>query len=107
GVSTPGATVGVVMLMLGNSALSMLPYIMYDHDYPLIMNVYTDSVFGIAGVLIIVLYLLRIVDRRDGIACSWRPATLVVPAVIMAAFNYTAELNALIIRSEEHTSELQ
>jgi hypothetical protein len=83
--------------MLGNSALSLLPHIVYDHDYPLIMNIYADSLFGIAGCLIIVLFVLRLwTDGGSDAAPRWI-ATLTVPGLFMFAFNYTAELDALIM----------
>jgi hypothetical protein len=97
-LSRGAAAIGVIILMLGGSALSLLPYIMYDHDYPLIMNIYADSVFGIAGFVIVVMYLLHPGSSdEDASGPLWGPADFVVPAVIMMAFNYTAELDALVV----------
>jgi len=98
-VSRMGAVAGVFILMLGNSALSLLPYIMYDHDYPLMLNIYADSIFGIAASLIIVAYLFQHRQPKNVIARdrSWADAGFVVPALFMFAFNYTAELDAVIV----------
>jgi hypothetical protein len=99
-VSRVGCAFGVWILMAGSSAFSLLPHIMYDHDYPLLLDIYTDSLFGLAGCLIIVLYLLDFcqaeVPATDH-ASRWWWVRLFVPATIMAAFNYTAELDIVII----------
>jgi hypothetical protein len=95
GTSRPGAVFGLIYMMLGNAALSLVPHILYDHDYPVIMNIYADSIFGLAGFVIFVWYLLsrgRYGDTSAGPRTSWWP-TLVVPALIVMAFTYTAELN--------------
>ena len=97
-VSRAGAASGVVMLMVGNSALSLLPFIVYDHDYPLLLNIYTDSVFGIGGYLTILLYLLHIHEKDDDTEHRrWFDTGSLVPAAIMLAFNCTAELNAVMV----------
>jgi hypothetical protein len=103
GVSRFGSVVGVVILMLGNAALSLLPHIIYDHDYPLIMDVYADSLFGLGGWLILVMYWVDCArdipddDRNDTPSAGNWWWTLLVPASIVMAFNYTAELNIVIV----------
>lgn len=95
GVSEAGCYVGAFILMFGGTALSLVPHIVYDHDYPFVFNVYTDSLFGIAGWLILVLYLLDRVAAANRLApAAW--AAMAVPALVVATFNATAELNILI-----------
>lgn len=96
GASRAGSVFGMIYLMLGNAALSLLPRIPYDHDYPVIMNVYADSVFGLAGFLIITCYLMALVRSERTPVRAWWP-TLAVPAVFVMAFNYTAELNMAMV----------
>lgn len=97
GVGGRGRSAGTFILMFGGTALSFVPHIVYDHDYPFVFNVYTDALFGIAGWLIIVLFL---VERAGLESPARRPmvlASLAVPALIVAAFNATSELNILIV----------
>lgn len=97
GVGGRGRWAGTFILMFGGTALSFVPHIVYDHDYPFVFNVYTDSLFGIAGWLVIVCFLIE----RAGIQASARrpmvPASLAVPVLFVAAFNATSELNILIV----------
>lgn len=93
GVSEAGRYAGTFILMFGGTALSLVPHIVYDHDYPFVFNVYTDSLFGVGGWVILVLYLL------DRAAAATRPAAwaaMAVPALVVATFNATAELNILV-----------
>lgn len=92
GTSRAGTVFGLIYLMLGNAALSLLPRILYDHDYPLIMNIYPDALFGLAGFAIMVWHLMTWQRDDTAAATPWWPA-LVVPAMFVMAFNYTAELN--------------
>ena len=97
GVGGRGRWAGTFILMFGGTALSFVPHIVYDHDYPFVFNLYTDSLFGIAGWLIIILFLI---DRARPAPAARRPmalASLAVPALIVATFNATAELNILIV----------
>lgn len=96
GASRAGSVFGMIYLMLGNAALSLLPRIPYDHDYPVIMNVYADSVFGLAGFLIVTWFLMALVWRESAPSRARWPA-LAVPAVFVMAFNYTAELNMAMV----------
>jgi len=98
-VSRAGVWFGVVILMFGNSALSLLPYILYDHDYPLVMNIYPDSLFGLAGMLVIVLFLADACRSRPGAPLRrvsvW--PSIAVPALIAVVLHITAELNVVVM----------
>jgi hypothetical protein len=91
-VSAAARWFGTGILLFGNSALSLLPHILYDHDYPLVLNIYTDSLLGIAGVLLIVLFVSDAIRPE-----SDRRVWPVVPALMMAVFHLSAELNLVVI----------
>lgn len=98
GVSRLGCWIGAAILMTGNTALSLLPHIVYDHDYPYVMNLYTDSLFGIAGWLMVVMYLIqRCRHAGRDVQMTALGRSLIVPALIVFTFNATAELNILVV----------
>jgi hypothetical protein len=63
-----------------------------------VLNIYSDSLFGIAGFVILVSYLVSRGRGMPETASPQRPwwFSLIVPGLITMAFSYTAELNMML-----------
>lgn len=85
-----------IIAFAGNCALSLLPYIPSDHDFPLAFNIYADSIIGIGISIVIIkvffwLLYANPLWKRDIILSAF---TLYF---LFTALNLTAELNILVI----------
>lgn len=75
----------------GNCALSLLPQIPSDHDFPLIFNVYADSVIGLGSSMLIALVSLKLIDNKQHRNYILYSGCIIY--ILFTALNITAELN--------------
>ncbi len=80
----------------GNCALSLLPYIPSDHDFPLICNVYTDSVIGL-GLAVIAAKIGQILIQNTTLKKYHLALIAGLLYLLFAALNVTSELDMLVI----------
>ena len=80
----------------GNCSLSMLPQIPTNHDFPLLYNVYADSVIGI-GIAIILFILIRHNSQLSKTNINSLLMNLGLIYLMFTALNITSELNFIVL----------
>lgn len=85
-----------IVAFAGNCALSLLPQIPIDHDFPLIFNVYVDSIVGL-GISIMIVTMSVYLLNKPQIKTWLFLFTTGLLYLLFTTLNLTSELNIFVI----------
>ncbi len=82
---------GTLIVLAGNTALSLDHALVFDNGSPILLMGYADVVAGVGSFLVFVAWLLSERERRDRPSASW----VALPAILAAAWSVSAPQNVL------------